>query len=73
MRVDQEEHQEVGGVPTHRRVRLQPRKTQDYRQVPFRGRRQFQPFVPIGHSTSTAIKAHKRGRECPSQLPQEDA
>uniref|UniRef100_A0A453RUY9 50S ribosomal protein L33, chloroplastic n=1 Tax=Aegilops tauschii subsp. strangulata TaxID=200361 RepID=A0A453RUY9_AEGTS len=33
-----EEHQGVGGVPTNRRVCLQPCKTFDYRQVPLRGR-----------------------------------
>ena len=38
LRVNQEEHQGVGGVPTHRLVRLQPRKTFNYRQVPLRGR-----------------------------------
>ena len=39
--VDQEEHQGVGRIPTHRRVRLQPRKTFDYQQVPLRGRLRF--------------------------------
>ena len=73
LRVDQEEHQGVGGVSTHRRVRLQPCKTFDYRQVPLRGRLRLQPVVPIGHSTSSSTRAHKHGRECPSQLPQEDA
>ena len=71
--VDQEEHQGVGGVPTYRRVRLQPCKTFDYRQVPFRGRLRLQPVVTIGHSSSTATRAHKHGRKCLSQLPQEDA
>src|SRR3990170_23387 len=72
-RVDQEEHQGVGGVSTHRRVRLQPRKTFNYRQVPLRGRLRFQPVVPIGHSSSTSTRAHQHERECPSKLPQEDA
>ena len=37
----------MGGVPTHRRVRLQPRKTFDYRQVPLRGCLRLQPVVPV--------------------------
>ena len=61
-RVDQEEHQGVGGVPTHRRVRLQPRTTLYHRQVPLRGRLRFQPFVAIGHPSSTASRTSKHGR-----------
>ncbi len=57
-RVDKEEHQGVGGVPTYRRERLQPCKTFDYRQVPLRGRLRLQPVVPIGHSTSSSTRAH---------------
>ena len=72
-RVDKEEHQGVGGVSTYRRVRLQPCKTFHYRQVPFRGRLWLQPIVTIVHSSSTTTRAHKHGRECPSQPPQEDA
>ena len=45
--VDQEEHQGVGRVPTDRRVRLQPRKTFDYRQVPLRGRLRINRFSPL--------------------------
>ena len=70
-RVDQEEHQGVGGVSTHRRVRLQPRKTYDYRQVPLRGRLRLQPIVPIGHSTSSSTRVHQHGCECTSKLPKE--
>ena len=72
-RVDKEEHQGVGGVPTYRRVRLQPCKTFDYRQVPLRGRLRLQPVVPIGHSTSSTTRAHKPRRECTSKLPQKYA
>ena len=72
-RVDQEEHQGVGGVSTHRRVRLQPCKTFDDRQVPLRGCLRLQPVVPIGHSTSSTTRAHQHGRECTSKLPQEVA
>ena len=72
-RVDQEEHQGVGRVPTHHRVRLQPRKTFNYRQVPLRGCLRFQPVVPIGHSSSTTTRAHQHGRKSMSELPQEDA
>ena len=71
--VDQEEHQGVGGVPTHRRVRLQSCKTLYNRQVPLRGRLRFQPFVAIGHPSSTASRTSKHGRKCKSRLPQEDA
>ena len=72
-RVDKEEHQGVGGVLTYRRVRLQPCKTFDHRQVLFRGRLRLQPVVPIGHSSSTTTRAHQHGRECLSELSQEDA
>src|SRR6187399_789596 len=46
-RVDQEEHQGMGAMLAHRRVRLQPRKTFDYRQVPLRGRLRLQPVAPL--------------------------
>ena len=69
---NQEEHQGVGGVSTYRRVRLQPRKTLNNRQLPLRGRLRIQPIVPIGHSTSTTTRAHQHGRKCMSELPQED-
>lgn len=72
-RVDQEEPQGMGRVPSHHRVCLQPRKTFDYWKVPLRGRLRFQPIIPIGHSSSTITRAHQHGRECPSELSQEDA
>ena len=72
-RANQEEHQGVGRVLTHHRVRLQPHKTFDYRQVPLRGGLRLQSIVPIGHSTATSTRAHQHGRECTSKLPQEDA
>jgi len=72
-RVDQEEHQGGGGVSTHRRVRLQPCKTFHDRQVPFRGRLRLQPFVPIGHSTSSSTRANQPRRKCSCKLHQEDA
>ena len=46
-RVDQEEHQGVGGVSTHRRVRLQPCKTFDDRQAPFEVVYGFNPLSPL--------------------------
>ena len=72
-RVDQEEHQGVGSMSTHHRVRLQSCKTFDYRQVPLRGRLRLQPVVTIGHSTSSSTRAHQHGCECTSKLHQEDA
>ena len=72
-RANQEEHQGVGGVSTYHRVRLQPRKTLNYRQVPLQGRLRFQPIVPFGHSSSSSSRAHQHGRECLSQPPQENA
>src|SRR6187401_2595112 len=72
-RVDQEEHQGMGGMLANGRVRLQPRKTFDYRQVPLRGRLWLQPVVPIEHPTSTSTRAHQHGRMCTSKLSQEGA
>ena len=46
-RVDQEEHQGVGGVSTHRRVRLQPRKTFDYRKSLVKVIYGFNPLSPL--------------------------
>ena len=73
LHANQEEHQGVGGVSTHRRVRLQPSTTLNNRQVPFQGCLRIQPSVTIGHSSSTTPRAHQYGRECTSKLPQEDA
>ena len=69
----QEEHQGVGGVSTHRRVRLQPSKTFDYWQVPLRGRLRLQPVVPIGHSTSSSTRVNQHRHKCSCKLHQEDA
>ena len=69
----QEEHQGVGGVSTYRRVRLQPSKTFDYRQVPLRGRLWLQSFVTIGHSPSTAPRAHQFGCKCVCDTSQDGA
>ena len=69
----QEEHQGVGGVPTYRRVRLQPSKTLNNRQVSFRGCLRIQPIVTIGHSSSTTPRAHQFGRKCTSDTSQEGA
>ena len=44
-----------------------------YRQVPLRGHLRFQPFVAIGHPSSTASRTSKHGRKYKSRLPQEDA
>ena len=72
-RVDQEEHQGVGGVFANRRVRIQSRTTLNNRQVPLRGRLRFQPIVPIGHTTATTTRANEHGRKRKSKLPQEGA
>ena len=72
-RANQEEYQGVGGVSTHRRVRLQLSKTLNNRQVPFRGRLRIQPFVTIGYSTSSTPRASQFGRKCTSDPSQEGA
>ena len=50
-------------MPTYHRVRLQPSKTLNNRQVAFRGRLRIQPIVTIGHSSSTTPRAHQFGRK----------
>ena len=69
----QEEHQGLGGVSSYHQVHLQPRKTLNNWQVPFRGRLRIQPIVPIGHSSSTTTRAHQYGCKCTCEPSQEGA
>ena len=46
-RVDQEEHQGVGGVPTHRRVRLQSARHSTTGKSPFEVVYGFNPLSPL--------------------------